>query len=165
MTTYIDQPGGALYLDGLNVGRRRGQSLALLGDVSKLVNEFAGGVFLTRAKWHAGDAKAKDPLELIAADAARCGKIIMGEDPHWAPQPWNDRRRLGAIMKVLLPELTEQCDGDSGKALFMWLAGQLVEVAQAVEDGLLSEQQAKPEIARLCFETAGRIMGTGDLPR
>ncbi|MFL5900974.1 MAG: hypothetical protein ACJ75S_07220 [Solirubrobacterales bacterium] len=164
MTTFVDQPGGALYLDHLNVGRRSGHSLALLSDVSRMVNEFAGGVFLTRAKWHAGDAIAKDPLSLMRLDAKRCGDIILGRDPTWAPQPWNDERRLGVTLRLLLPAETAEY-GDSGTALFMWLAAQLVAVSEEVETDRLTEDAAKPHIARLCVDVAGRIMGTGNIPK
>lgn len=158
-----EQPGGSLYLDDFKPGTA-GQSLAVLGDVSKLVNEFAGGVFMTRAHWHAGTARARDPLKVIEKDAKRCGAIILGHDPEWSPQPWNDDRRLGVTLRVLLPTETAHY-GDPGTALFMWLAAQLVAIAQEVEEGRLDEEDSKPEIARLCFETAGRILGTGSIPR
>jgi hypothetical protein len=144
-------------LDGLVAGEK--PSLARLGDVSRLVNGFAGMVFALKAGFQAGDPKAKNPLVDIDTEATRCGRIILGQDDRYDAQPWNTRNRLGMTLQYLFPEETRHY-GDPGKALFMWLANQMLNISKAVDDGM-SEEKAKFHIEEICTDVAGRIIGLG----
>lgn len=159
MTKLDEQPGGTIYLDGLVAGDR--PSLARFTDVSALVRQFAAGVFAVRVGFDAGHADAKEPLALIEKEARRCGAIILGEDTAvFDPQAWNTPRRLGVTLRALLPDESRHY-GDSGTALFMWLANQLLHVSKAHTDGRLTERAAKQEIEALCNDVTGRILGLG----
>lgn len=148
-----------MYLDSL-VGDEK-PSLARMGDVSSLVNGFAGMVFSLKAGFQAGDPRAENPLESIDAEATRCGAIILGRDNSFDAQPWNTRNRLGMTLQYLFPKETQHY-GDPGKALFMWLANQMLAISKAV-DGGMPEDDAKRHIEEICTDVAGRIMGLGEM--
>lgn len=159
MTEPLRMGDDGLYLDGLKSVEGR-PSLARFSDVSKLVSDFVSGVFMLRAAWHAGRVEAMNPVANIEERATKAGNIILGKDEGWDAQPWNTDNRLGMQLRVLVADEWRRY-GDPGKALFMWLSAQTLAVAEEVEEGKMSEDDAKAAMGRTIRDVTGRILGFG----
>jgi len=49
----------------------------------------------------------RDSLAMIEAEARLLGDIFLGRDARFDAQLWNTDKRLGMVLKVLLPEETK----------------------------------------------------------
>ena len=148
-------PPTGLYLDDLVATGK--PSLGQLQVVSWIVRHFVQDVLKRRAAFHAGEAGASDPLPSIEREARELGAIFLGKDPRFDAQPWNDPKRLGMTFAVLLPEETKHY-GDSGTALFMWLAAQTAEAAAALEGGM-AEADVRTELDGIVSDVTDRLLG------
>lgn len=146
---------GGLYLDRLIEGDR--PSLAHYEVVWKLVREFSAAVLLVRTGFDLGSPAAKEPLAVIEEQARKCGDAIMGRSADFVAQEWNNEARLGAVIKVLLPNECRHY-GDPGAALFMWLANQTLTAARAQNEGT-PESEVQKRLAAICDDVTARILG------
>ena len=126
-----ETPGGDLgrRLSVVDTGK---PSLAHLSVVDKLVRDFVGSVLVVKSTFDMGKEHAREPLSLIEGRAKEAGDIILGRNDAYDAQEWNHQYRLGARIKGLLPN---ECVhyGDPGKALFMWLAAQVLRASVALK--------------------------------
>lgn len=114
-------------------------SLADPAVVAWLVRHFSRRVLEIR------DEKGSDDvISGIEGEARELGAIILGRDIRFNAQGWNDPDRLGTVLRVLLPEETRRY-GDSGTALFIWLAAQIGSAARDLENGM-SEQEVREKL-------------------
>lgn len=109
------------------------------------VRQFAARVLAVRADFHAGIGPL-DPLPLIEAEA-RTFSAALSLTAHGR-----------AYWMVLLPDETKHTR-DPGAALGLWMAGQLVQMAEAVEDGRHTEDSIKPKISDLLSDVMVRLTG------
>lgn len=124
---------------------RRRPTLATDDEVKRLVRAFAARVLFLRAAFHAGEPGAAHPLESIEA-AARELSTALALTAHGR-----------AYWMVLLPEETKQT-GDPGAALGLWMASQLVQMMQDIEDET-SEDAIKPKIEGMLADVVARLTG------
>jgi hypothetical protein len=74
-------------------------------------------------------------------------------------QPWNDPKRLGMTLAVLLQEETKHY-GDSGTALFMWLAAQVAQAALALERDPAAEEKVQARLDAIVADVIARLLRT-----
>jgi len=113
------QNGGVMSENKSTTPRR--PSLVADAQIDRLVRRFAARVLFIRSDFHAGIGP-RDPLPLIEAEA-RTFSAALALTPHGR-----------AYWMVLLPEETK-LTGDPGAALGLWIAGQTVQMAEAIEGG------------------------------
>jgi hypothetical protein len=120
---------------------------ALLGaaEVEQLVRQFVARVLFLRAAFHRGDDGAQNPLQMIESDA-RAASAAIALTPHGR-----------ALWMVLLPEETKHYL-DPGTGLFMWVAGQTVQMMEAIEQGG-PEDEIKPKMAAMLADVVARLAG------
>jgi hypothetical protein len=80
----------------------------------QLVREFVAFVLRVKNDFDAGLEGAGDPLSSMEAEARRLGDIVLGRNPSYGRQPWQNASRLSAQLKVLLPSETVHY-GDPGE--------------------------------------------------
>ncbi|MFX1716756.1 hypothetical protein [Paraburkholderia sp. A1RO-5L] len=112
-------------------------------EVERLVRGFAARVLLQRAAFHAGEPGADHPLETIDHEA-RALSAALALTAHGR-----------AYWMVLLPEETKHTR-DPGAALGLWMASQLVQMMQAIEDGE-AEDAIKPKIEAMLADVVARL--------
>lgn len=113
--------------------------------IDALVRQFAARVLFLRAAFHAGDAEAENPLKVIKHDAHELSAALK-LTPYGL-----------AYWRVLLPDETKQMV-DPGAALGLWIAGQIVAMMQAIEDGE-PEATIKPKIEAMLADIVERLTG------
>jgi hypothetical protein len=123
----------------------RRPTLAAPDVIDALVRQFAARVLFLRAAFHAGDAGAENPLQAIERDARELSAAL-------ALTPYGL-----AYWRVLLPDETKQMV-DPGAALGLWIAGQVVAMIQAVEDGE-PEATIRPKIEATLADIVARLTG------
>jgi len=131
-----------------------------LGDpdvVRGLVSEFASQVVAVRKDYNAGKVAGEAAQARIAELGLEYGKIIMGFDSAYSALPWNDPTRLGRRIRLVTPAI----DGitDPGAQLFLTLAGSLVELAVAHEEGRLPDEEVKSQADVMLEDVANLILG------
>ncbi|WP_042264773.1 hypothetical protein [Paraburkholderia heleia] len=124
---------------------RRRPTLIDDAEVEQLVRGFAARVLFLRAAFHAGEPGAGNPLETIDHDAGALSAAL-ALTVHGA-----------AYWRYLLPEETKQT-GDPGAALGLWMAAQLVQMMQSVENGE-PEDAIKPTIEAMLADVVARLVG------
>lgn len=150
-----ESPGGSISLgDLVSTGK---PSLAHLSVVDKLVRDFSASVLLVKSGFQRGLSEAKNPLVVIEAQAREAGDIIMGRNPDYDAQPWNNPARLGNVIRVLLPNEVKHY-GDPGAALFMWLANQTLKAGAALDEGG-SDEDAQARLGVVVEDVVARILG------
>ncbi|MFM0647029.1 hypothetical protein PQR14_22115 [Paraburkholderia bryophila] len=126
------------------VAKRR-PTLLNAAEVAQLVRQFAARVLFLRAAFHAGEPGADRPLETIEHEA-RSFSAALSLTPHGR-----------AYWMVALPEQVKEFGVvDPGAGLFMWIAGQTVQMMQAIEDGE-PEAEIKPQIERMLNDIIARL--------
>jgi hypothetical protein len=90
----------------------------------EIVRTYAAFVFSTRADFQAGIGSI-DPVPILLAEARRVAAIVT---PAISKRSWYGLRHV-------LPELTEECDGDPVVALFSWVAIQCAHASEELEAG------------------------------
>jgi hypothetical protein len=131
-----------------------------LGDfnvVNRLVTEFAQDVIGVRKDFHSGKPGADKPIERIEALAGHFGDIFMGRNAEFAAQPWNNPIRLGSKIRVLCSDAAQY--DDEGKALFIWLARNVVRSSEAVENGEMTDEQAGKRLRDVLDSVVAMLLG------
>ncbi|WP_321853189.1 hypothetical protein [Paraburkholderia tropica] len=123
----------------------RRPSLVDDAEIERIVRAYAARVAFLRAAFHAGEAGAENPLEVIERDAHELSAALK-LTPHGK-----------ALWRVLLPDETIHM-GDPGAALGLWLAAQVAAAAKAIEDGE-PEDDVKPRIDALLADLVARLTG------
>jgi hypothetical protein len=136
---------------------RSSSALPGLHSAEKLVRDYVAFVLRVKNDFGAGLEAARDPLTSIEAEARRMGDVILGRDPSYGPQPWQNVSKLGAQLKVLLPKETKHY-GDPGFALFMWLANQALKASTALDQGA-AEESVRARLGSVVDDVVGRIVG------
>lgn len=129
----------------LNDATPRRPTLVANAEVDRVVRAFASRVLFLRAAFHAGEADADHPLEVIDQEA-RALSAALALTAHGR-----------AYWMVLLPEETKHT-GDPGAALGLWMAAQLVEMMRDIEDGT-PEAEIKPKIEAMLADVVARLRG------
>jgi hypothetical protein len=124
---------------------KRRPSLVADAEIDRLVREFAARVLFIRADFHSGVGPT-EPLPLIEA-AARAASAAIALTLYGR-----------SYWMVALPEETKQF-GDPGAGLFMWVAGQTVQMMAAIEDGSHTEDEIKRKIERMLNDVVARLTG------
>ena len=150
-----ETPGGDLgrRLSVVDTGK---PSLAHLSVVDKLVRDFVGSVLVVKSAFDSGKG-AREPLPLIEERAQEAGDIILGRNDAYDAQEWNAPYRLGARLKVEIPN---ECIhyGEPGKALFMWLAAQVLRASKAIKNGEV-EERVHEQLGEVMDSAVALIMG------
>ena len=133
--------------DPESVAKRR-PSLVADAEIDRLVRKFASRVLFLRAAFHAGEPGADRPLETIEHEARAASAAIaltLHGRSYWM---------------VALPEQVKEFGvGDPGTGLFMWIAGQTVQMMAAIEDGSHTEDEIKRKIDRMLNDVVARLTG------
>lgn len=129
-----------------------------LGDpvvVDQLVRDFMAEVFSARASWHeSGDGDAA--MKTINHLCRQYGSVIMGEGSGHVAPAWNSPHRLGAMLRVLVPNAA---DYDSpGEAYFQFLAVQALQAAVATEEGM-TEAEVQRGLTAVVADAVDVILG------
>jgi hypothetical protein len=129
-----------------------------LGDpvvVDQLVRDFMAEVFSARAAWHeSGDGNAA--VGRINHLCKQYGAVILGEGTGHVAQAWNSPHRLGAMLRVLVPDAA---DFDSpGEAYFQFLATQALRAAVATEEGA-TEADVQRDLTAVVADAVDVILG------
>ncbi len=152
---YKPSPGGDIDLSQVvSTGK---PSLADMSVVDKLVRDFAASVVMAKTGFQRGLEGARNPLAIIEERARDAGAVIMGRDDRFDAQPWNADNRLGNTIRVLLPNEVKHY-GDTGTALFMWLANQVLKASASLDDGM-DEAAVKGRLAPVLDDVVARILG------
>jgi hypothetical protein len=136
---------------------RSGSVLPGPHSAEKLVRDYVAFVLRVKNDFDAGVDGARDPLTSIEAEARRMGNIVLGRHPSYGRQPWQNASKLGAQMKVLLPNETIHY-GDPGCALFMWLANQALNATAALNEGS-AEESVRARLDAVIDDVVARIVG------
>lgn len=123
----------------------RRPTLVANAEVDRLVRGFAARVLFLRAAFHAGEARACNPLETIDREAQALSAAL-ALTAHGR-----------AYWMVLLPDETKHT-GDPGAALGLWMASQLVQMMQSIENGE-PEDAIKRKIESLLADVVARLVG------
>lgn len=124
---------------------QRRPSLVADTEIERLVRQFAARVLFLRAAWHRGDDGAHNPLQAIEREA-RAASVAVALTPHGR-----------ALFMYLLPDEVKAF-GDPGAAMFMWIAGQVVQMMQAIEGSQL-EADIKPQMDAMLTDIVARLTG------
>ena len=135
-----------------------------LGDlevVSGLVNHFAYRVLEIESAFRAGKPGYENAQQRIEAMAAKAGAAIMGNDPEFSVAPWQNRDRLGTVLRLTTPGI--QYLDDPGVKFFEWMALGLVKIARAMEQGM-PDEAAGPKVRVLLDDAIQKIIGIKGIP-
>lgn len=146
--------------DGLQLATRHPENY--LGNpevVERLVRDFFSVVFSERAKYHEhGDGDARTAR--IAEVCKSYGAIFMGTVAEYAAQPWNSPYRLGAYLRVLVPDVGSY--STPGEAYFNFLAVQALNASIAFEEGAITEDQVKEGMQEVVDDAVNVLLGRRD---
>jgi hypothetical protein len=125
--------------------------------VRAMVSEFAGAVVGVRRLYNEDKLTGDQSLAQIHDLATEYGGVVMGRDARYQSLPWNSLESLGRRIKLVVAAV----DGvtDPGELLFLTVGMSLVEIAQAHEDGRMSDDDAKSKVQAMLEDTANLIMG------
>ncbi|ECB1886274.1 hypothetical protein EVG80_15625 [Salmonella enterica subsp. enterica serovar Mississippi] len=137
-----------------------GSALPNLGnpdDVADLVADFCLEIIGVRNQYLHDEITAVDAKNAIRVAARVYGRIILGQDKHYAVNAWHSPARLGQrIPKVVQP--VEGID-HPGELLFVTLGASISSLSVALEAGRITDAVAKQQLISLQQQAGELIVG------
>lgn len=135
-------------------------ALPSLGDpvvVTKLVNDFVTLVIGIRGRFIKDEISGEQSIADIRRAAKAYGDIVMGRDANYAALPWNDPRRLGRRIELVVTPEKEITD--PGELLFVELASSVCAMGDASASDRLSDADGEAKMGIMINDVIGLIMG------
>ncbi|EDY2030007.1 hypothetical protein GTB64_004449 [Salmonella enterica] len=125
--------------------------------VNALVSDFLDAVLAVRKSYLTDELKGDQAKAEIRYIARKYGLVIMGKDKTFKTSPWQSPERLGKRIPKVIPPVPGV--SDPGEALFVTLAGSFSALNVAVENGRISDANAKRELLELMDQVSTLILG------
>lgn len=116
------------------------KSKPYLGDhkaVSTLINYFADQVLEAESGFRMGKPEFRNAQQRIQKLCDAYGDMIMGENPNVEAAPWQNRDRLGFVIRRTIPGI--KYGDDYGRRYFEYLALQIIKRNRQLERGEAAE--------------------------
>lgn len=127
--------------------------------VDQLVRDFLLGCVSLLTEVQIGDVPGGDASDKLVTMAKKYAAIFMGEAPGYVPQPWNSPNRLGLYLRAMRPPHLEDYDRPAD-AYFAAIGTAAIQHAQAVDDGTITEAEARAGLTSIRNDAVAALLGT-----
>jgi hypothetical protein len=135
---------------------RPGQSLGNYGVVAALMNEFAEAVTALWTAYTDGTITQAEAAQGLEDAATEYAAIFKGDNPDFAPVPWRLEPTLKGKIVGWVPGIGP--DGDVVQRYFKFLGRQVLQGAQAVQQGM-AIAEAGPTLQGVLQDAAEKLSG------